>query len=72
MKVNVNFLRGLSIGTEIDLVDVDNVGSVLTMCNFIKRNEGQKSFQVRTYPLERKVSIKVMPYDYRKGLQATS
>lgn len=62
MRITSNFLRGLSVGTEITLDNVENVGSVLTMCNYIKRNEGQKSFSVKTFPLERKVSIKVLPY----------
>lgn len=62
MRITSNFLRGLSVGTEITLDNVENVGSVLTMCNYIKRNEGQKSFSVKTFPLERKVSIRVLPY----------
>lgn len=63
MRVNLKFLRGLSVGTELMLDEVENVSSVLTMCNFIKRNEGEKKYQVKTFPLQKKVSIKVLPYD---------
>lgn len=65
MKVTLKFLRGLSIGSEIELEDVDNVSSVLTMCTHLKRTEGKVSFNVKTFPLEHKVSIKVLPYGNR-------
>lgn len=64
MRVTLNFLRGLSVGTELMLEDVENVTSVLTLCTFLKRNEGTKKFKVQTFPLQKKVSIKVLPYDY--------
>ena len=63
MKVSLKILRGLSVGSEIELDDVENVSSVLTMCTHLKRTEGKVSFNVRTFPLKRKVIIKVLPYD---------
>lgn len=62
MKVTLKFLRGLSVGSEIELDDVENVPSVLTMCTHLKRTEGKVSFNVKTFPLKRKVIIKVLPY----------
>ena len=61
MKVTIDFLRGLAIGTDILLEDVDNVNSVPPLCTKIKRTEGKVSFELKTYPLDRKVRIKVHP-----------
>ena len=58
MIVKIDFLRGLAI-----LEDVDNVNSVPPLCTKIKRTEGKVSFELKTYPLDRKVRIKVHPYD---------
>ena len=62
MRITTEFLRGLPIGTEILLEDVDNVMSVQALCVRLKRMEGKASYNVNTYPLERKVRIKVLPY----------
>ena len=63
MKVTIDFLRGLAIGTELTLEDVDNVTSVPPLCTKLKRTEGKVSFELRTYPLDKKVRIKVLPYE---------
>lgn len=63
MRVTIDFLRGLAVGTDILLEDVDNVNSVPPLCTKIKRTEGKVSFELKTYPLDRKVRIKVHPYD---------
>ena len=68
MKVTIDFLRGLAIGTNVMLEDVDNVTSVPPLCTKLKRTEGKVSFELRTYPLERKVRIKVLAYD-RQGFK---
>ena len=68
MRVTIDFLRGLAIGTDIMLEDVDNVTSVPPLCTKLKRTEGKVSFELRTYPLDRKVRIKVLPYD-RQGFK---
>ena len=62
MKITTEFLRGLPIGTEILLEDVDNVMSVQALCVRLKRMEGKVSYNVKTYHLDRKVRIKVLPY----------
>ena len=62
MKITTEFLRGLPIGTEILLEDVDNVMSVQALCVRLKRMEGKVSYNVKTYPLDRKVRIKGIPY----------
>lgn len=62
MRVTIDFLRGLGIGTDILLEDVDNVNSVPPLCTKLKRTEGKVSFELKTYPLDRKVRIKVLPY----------
>ena len=62
MKITTEFLRGLPVGTEILLEDVDNVMSVQALCVRLKRMEGKVSYNVKTYPLDRKVRIKVLPY----------
>lgn len=64
MRVTLKFLRGLSVGSKMELEDVENVSSVLAMCTHLKRTEGKVKFNVQTFPLERKVKIKVLPYDY--------
>ena len=61
MKVTIDFLRGLAIGTDILLEAVDNVNSVPPLCTKIKRTEGKVSLELKTYPLDRKVRIKVHP-----------
>lgn len=68
MKVTTEFLRGLAIGSDILLDNVENVMSVQALCVRLKRMEGKVSFEVRTYPLDRKVRIKVLAYD-RKGFK---
>jgi hypothetical protein len=62
MRITTEFLRGLPIGAEVLLEDVDNVMSVQALCVRLKRMEGKVSYNVNTYPLERKVRIKVLPY----------
>lgn len=62
MRITTEFLRGLPIGTEILLEDVDNVMSVQALCVRLKRMEGKVSYNVKTYPLDKKVRIKVLPY----------
>lgn len=62
MRVTIDFLRGLAVGTEIVLEDVDNVTSVPPLCTKLKRTEGKVSFKLRTYPLDRRVYIKVNPF----------
>lgn len=68
MRVTIDFLRGLAIGTDLTLEDVDNVTSVPPLCTKLKRTEGKVSFKLETYPLDRKVRIKVLPYD-RQGFK---
>ena len=68
MKVTIDFLRGLAIGSDVTLEDVDNVTSVPPLCTKLKRTEGKVSFKLETYPLDRKVRIKVLPYD-RQGFK---
>lgn len=68
MRVTIDFLRGLAIGTDVMLDDVDNVTSVPPLCTKLKRTEGKVSFSLETYPLDRKVRIKVLPYD-RQGFK---
>lgn len=63
MKVTIDFLRGLAVGTDVMLDEVDNVTSVPPLCTKLKRTEGKVSFKLETYPLARKVRIKVLPYD---------
>ena len=62
MKVTIEFLRGLAIGTDVMLEDVENVTSVPPLCTKLKRTEGKVSFELKTYPLDKKVRIKVNPY----------
>lgn len=68
MKVSTEFLRGLAVGTDVLLENIENVMSVQALCVRLKRMEGKVSFEVKTYPLERKVRIKVLPYD-RQGFK---
>ena len=68
MRVTIDFLRGLAVGTDLLLEDVDNVTSVPPLCTKLKRTEGKVSFKLETYPLDRKVRIKVLPYD-RQGFK---
>jgi len=68
MKVSTEFLRGLAVGTDVLLENIENVMSVQSLCVRLKRMEGKVSFEVKTYPLERKVRIKVLPYD-RQGFK---
>ena len=68
MRVTIDFLRGLAIGTDVMLEDVDNVTSVPPLCTKLKRTEGKVSFELKTWPLDRKVRIKVLPYD-RQGFK---
>lgn len=63
MKVTIDFLRGLAVGTDVTLENVDNVTSVPPLCTKIKRTEGKVSFKLETYPLERKVRIRVLPFE---------
>lgn len=63
MKVTIDFLRGLAVGTDVVLEDVDNVTSVPPLCTKLKRTEGKVSFKLETYPLDRKVRIRVGTYD---------
>ena len=63
MKVTIDFLRGLAIGTDIMLENVENVTSVPPLCTKLKRTEGKVSFSLRTYPLDKKIRIKVLPYE---------
>ena len=62
MKITTEFLRGLPIGAEVLLEDVDNVMSVQALCVRLKRMEGKVSYNVKTYPLDRKIRNKVLPY----------
>ena len=72
MKITINFLRGLAIGTDITLEDVENVTSVPPLCTKLKRTEGKVSFNLKTYPLERKVRIQVKPYGNGQRFQDAS
>lgn len=71
MRITTDFLRGLAVGTDLLLENINNVMSVQALCVRLKRMEGKVSFNVQTYPLEKKVRIKVLPYD-RKRLQDSS
>ena len=62
MRVTIDFLRGLAIGTDVVLEDVENVTSVPPLCTKLKRTEGKVSFELKTYPLDRRVHIKVNPF----------
>ena len=62
MRVTIDFLRGLAIGTDVVLEDVENVTSVPPLCTKLKRTEGKVSFKLKTYPLDRRVHIKVNPF----------
>jgi hypothetical protein len=62
MRITTEFLRGLAVGTDLLLEDIENVMSVQALCVRLKRMEGKVSYNVKTYPLERKVRIKVLPY----------
>ena len=62
MKISIDFLRGLAVGTDIVLENVDNVTSVPPLCTKLKRTEGKVSFKLETYPLDKKVRIQVLPY----------
>ena len=63
MRVTIDFLRGLSVGTDVMLEDVENVTTVPPLCTKLKRTEGKVSFKLETYPLDRKVRIRVGTYD---------
>lgn len=63
MRVTIDFLRGLAIGTDILLEDVENVTSVPPLCTKLKRTEGKVSFKLETYPLNKKVRIQVLPFN---------
>lgn len=62
MRITTEFLRGLAVDTDLLLEDVENVMSVQALCVRLKRMEGKVSYNVKTYPLEKKVRIKVLPY----------
>ena len=62
MRITTEFLRGLAVGTDLLLEDIENVMSVQALCVRLKRMEGKVSYNVKTYPLEKKVRIKVLPY----------
>ena len=70
MRVTIDFLRGLAIGTDVMLEDVENVTSVPPLCTKLKRTEGKVSFELKTWPLDKKVRIKVLPYD-RQGFKGS-
>jgi hypothetical protein len=60
MKITARILNGLSNGTDITFEDVENVNSVATIANKIKRNSREGIyFKINTFPLEGKVRVRV-------------
>ena len=63
MKIDVEFLRGLPVGYNGLLSDVDNVSSVASICYRLNRTQKEVRFKLKTYPLDGRIKIEVLPYD---------